>query len=109
MVTVPIRVPAAGLAANVAVADPAAVPPDGETLIQLESLTDDDQDPPLHPGGPALLIVNWAEPPPAGIAGTEEGAALNAHAGIAPFCETEILVPAIVNVPDRGFIWVFCW
>jgi hypothetical protein len=65
IVKVPDRTLKAGLAAKVAVADPAVVPLAGEMLIQLGSVTDAVHDPPLHPDGPALLMVNCAVPPEA--------------------------------------------
>jgi hypothetical protein len=50
----------------------AVVPFGGDTFIQVESLTDAVQDPPLHPLGPGLT-VNVVEPPLAGIIATDVG------------------------------------
>jgi hypothetical protein len=76
IVTVPDRGLVPVFCKNVAVAEPAVVPPAGDTLIQLESLTDADHDPPLHPLGLALT-VNVVEPPLAGTMGTDVGLAEN--------------------------------
>ena len=54
------------LAENVAVMDVALDPEVAERLIQVESLTDADQDPPLQPLGEAA-IEKVAVPPDAGI------------------------------------------
>jgi hypothetical protein len=83
-VSVPEREVVAGLAKNVAVAVPAAVPPEGEILIQAASVTEVVHAPPLHPEGPVLVIVNEAVPPVANTVGTEVGAAVKVQAGIAP-------------------------
>ena len=64
----------------VAVTVAAVVPLAADTLIQLESLTDAVQDPPLHPIGLALT-VNVVEPPLAGIVATEVGLTENAQVG----------------------------
>ena len=53
-----------------------------DTLIQLGSLTDAVQDPPLHPTGLALS-VKIVEPPPAGIVDTDVGVAENVHVSVA--------------------------
>jgi hypothetical protein len=56
------------------------VPLGGDTLIQVESLTDAVHDPPLHPLGPALT-ENVVEPPPAGTWGTDVGLTENVQGG----------------------------
>jgi hypothetical protein len=58
----------------------AVIPLAADTLIQLESLTDAVQDPPLQPLGLAL-IVNVVEPPLAGIVATDVGLAENVQVG----------------------------
>jgi hypothetical protein len=80
IVTVPDRVLVVVFCKNVAVAEPAVVPPAGDTLIQLVSLTDADHDPPLQPPGLALT-VNVVEPPLAGTMGTDVGLAENVQVG----------------------------
>jgi hypothetical protein len=108
-VSVPERGVVAGFAKKVAFAVPAAVPPEGEIVIQLGSVTEVVHAPPLHPEGPALVIVNEAEPPVANTVGTEVGAAVKVHAGITPFWETATLWPATVIAPDRGLELVLAW
>jgi hypothetical protein len=76
IVTVPDRRLVVVFCKNVAVATPASVPPAGDTLIQLESLTDADHDPPLHPLGLALT-TNVVEPPLAGNVATNVGLGKN--------------------------------
>jgi hypothetical protein len=56
------------------------VPLAADTLIQLASLTDAVQDPPLHPIGLALT-VKVVEPPLAGIVATDVGLAENVQVG----------------------------
>jgi hypothetical protein len=68
------------------VAVPAAVPPDGETVIHVGSLTDAAHEPPMHALGLAFTL-KFVEPPAAATTGTEEGLAENiqvATVGVAP-------------------------
>jgi len=68
----------------VAVTEAAAVPLAGETLIQVESLTDAAHDPPMHPLGLALT-TNVVEPPFEGTWGTDTGLTENVHVdGVEP-------------------------
>jgi hypothetical protein len=106
MVTVPDRVLVLVFVANVALAVPAALPLVGDTLIQVESLTDAVHEPPLHPLGLALT-VNVAEPPLAGIESAEVGLAENVQVGVTPSSVTAMVCPAIVTVPDRVLVLVF--
>jgi hypothetical protein len=64
----------------VAVTVAAVVPLATDTLIQLESLTNAVQDPPLHPIGLAP-IVKVVEPPLAGIVATDVGLVENVQVG----------------------------
>jgi hypothetical protein len=79
IVTVPDRRLVLAFCEKVAVTEPAAVPPEEERPIQVGSLTEADHEPPVQPVGPALVTVNWLEPPPAGIVPTEVGLAENVH------------------------------
>jgi hypothetical protein len=83
IVTVPDRALWLEFCAYVAVTEPAVVPPAGDTLIQLELLTDADHDPPLHPLGLALT-VNVVEPPLAGTVDTDVGLGANVQVTVAP-------------------------
>jgi len=78
IVTVPERGLVLKFAGKVVVTEAGADPPAGDTLIQLESLTEAAHDPPLHPLG-LPLTVNAIEAPPAGIVATDVGFAENVH------------------------------
>jgi len=80
IVTVPERALVPVFARYVAVTEPAAVPLAGDTLIQIESLTDAIHDPPLHPVGlaPTVKVV---EPPLAGTWDTDKGLTVNEQGG----------------------------
>jgi hypothetical protein len=78
IVTVPDRALVLVVERYVAVTEAEVVPLVADTLIQMESLTDAVQDPPLQPLGPALT-VNVVEPPLAGIVATDVGLAENAQ------------------------------
>ena len=83
------------------------VPLATDTLIQLESLTDAVQDPPLHPLGLALT-VKVVEPPLEGTRGTVVGVTENVQViGVAPAWGTVMPCPAIVTVPERALVPAF--
>jgi hypothetical protein len=63
---------------NVTLTEPAPVPPVGETLIQVGSLTDADHEP-VHPGGPALTVKDIVDPPAGGLA--DSGLTEKLHVG----------------------------
>ena len=76
IVTVPDRAVVLVFERYVAVTEAAVVPLAADTLIQLESLTDDIHDPPLQPLGLALT-VKVVDPPLARIVATDVGVAVN--------------------------------
>jgi hypothetical protein len=80
IVRVPERALVLVLERYVAVTEAVVVPLAADTLIQLASLTDAVQDPPLHPIGLALT-VKVVEPPLAGIVATDVGLAENVQVG----------------------------
>jgi len=80
IVTVPDRGLVFGFCANAAVTGAAAVPLAGDTSIHVESLTDADHDPPLHPLG-LTLTVNVVELPLARIVITVVGLTENVQGG----------------------------
>jgi hypothetical protein len=101
IVSVPDRPLVLMFGENVAVTGLPAVPNVGETLIQLGSVTEANQAPPLHPLGLAPT-VKIAEPPLDGTIGTEGGLAENVQLGGATVtltvCAAHIVSPTQLNV-----------